>query len=225
MTFQEYCESKKIDPVAFQKGNPEHYGELEAIFNEVSPASFTQQKKFLINSIRRAYQLKITEVIKEKTAVKKPGIKIPGIKPKVAIPGSSKPNIPGAKPVLKPKIGGAAKPVIKAKTEDGAKPVMKPKIPGVTKSATPKPKIPGISKPVIKPVIKAGGQPKPAALKPKIPGAKKPSALKPKIPGAKPASQETESTEEKPKVAALKPKIPGIKKPSALKPKIPGVKK
>ena len=164
MTFQEYCESKKIDAAAFQKGNPEHYSELESIFNEVSPASFTQQKKFIINTIRRAYQLKVEAVIKEKPVAKKPAIKIPGVKPKAV-----KPAIPGAKPVIKPKVGGTAKPVIKKSASSEEKP----------KTAALKPKIPGA-----KPVVKKDKEdkPKPAVLKPKIPGAKKPAVLKPKIP-------------------------------------------
>ena len=94
MTFQEYCTSKKIDAEAFKTGNAEHYAELESIFNEVSPVSFTQQKKFLINKIRRTYQLIIEEVLKEKPVTKKPAIKIPGIKPKLAVQAStSKPKI------------------------------------------------------------------------------------------------------------------------------------
>jgi len=207
MTFQEYCESKKIDATAFQKGNPTRYEELELLFNEVSPASFTQQKKFIINNIRRSYQLPITEVVKEKVAVKKPAVKTQGVKAKAAkpaIPGAAKPKIPGAKAVIKPKVGGTAKPIIKAKTETATKPVIKPKIPGAKKTALPKPKIPGVAKPAIpKPVIKSKEN---TEDKPKA------KALKPKIPGSKPVLKNTESSTEKPKSSPLKPKIPGAKK-------------
>lgn len=210
MTFQEYCASKKIDALAFQKEDQDYFNELETLFNEVSPASFTQQKKFIINQIRRTYQLKTVEVPKQKTTTKKAGVKIPGIKPKpattVSNTSSAKPKIPGVKPVIKSKVGGSPKPVIKPKTESSAKPVVKPKIPGVNKSSTPKPKIPGVKKPVIKPTSSSEGK------------TKSTSVLKPKIPISKPKETKTEETL-KPKV--LKPKIPGAKKPSPLKPKIP----
>lgn len=170
MTFQEYCTSKKIDAITFQKEKAELYSELEVIFNQVSPASFTQQKKFLINTIRRSFKLETKIQEKKPTVAKKPAIKIPGIKPKPAVSdGSSKPKIPGAKPVIKPKVAGASKPVIK------------PKIPTST-AATQKPKIPSVPKPVIKPITSQEEKPKPTAIKPKIPGISKPSSLKPKIP-------------------------------------------
>ena len=55
------------------------WAELKAIFDQVHPNSFTEQKKFLINDLRRKYHLKEEE---QKVEVKKaaPAIKIPGIK-------------------------------------------------------------------------------------------------------------------------------------------------
>lgn len=57
ITFEEYCISKNIHPEAFEKAEPALFAELKVIFDQVSPISFTQQKLFLINNIRRKYQL------------------------------------------------------------------------------------------------------------------------------------------------------------------------
>ena len=60
MTFEEYLISKKIDSNAFLAAEPSLWKEWSAIFDQVSPASFTAQKLYLINPIRRKYQLKET---------------------------------------------------------------------------------------------------------------------------------------------------------------------
>ncbi|PWK29349.1 hypothetical protein LV89_00189 [Arcicella aurantiaca] len=59
MVFEQYLEQKNIDSEKFLWENPENFQELKIIFNQVSPESFTAQKKFLINKLRRKYQLKI----------------------------------------------------------------------------------------------------------------------------------------------------------------------
>jgi len=59
MTFQEYLTSKKIDGPAFQAAEPVLYQEWNSLFDEMSPASFTSQKLYLINPVRRKYQLKV----------------------------------------------------------------------------------------------------------------------------------------------------------------------
>jgi len=77
MDWEEYCVSKKIDSEAFRQGEAEHWAELKSIFEQVHPNSFTEQKKFLINDIRRKYHLK-AEAKKEE--IKKPAqaaIRIP----------------------------------------------------------------------------------------------------------------------------------------------------
>jgi hypothetical protein len=61
MNFEEYLISKKIDSAAFQMAEPTLWNEWSSIFEAVSPASFTAQKLYLINSIRRKYLLKPTE--------------------------------------------------------------------------------------------------------------------------------------------------------------------
>ncbi|MBX9853491.1 MAG: hypothetical protein K2X86_17235 [Cytophagaceae bacterium] len=78
MTWEEYCIKKKIDSEAFRKSEPAKWEELKTIFEQVHPNSFTEQKKFLINDIRRKYHLK--EENKKEEPVKKsagPAIKIP----------------------------------------------------------------------------------------------------------------------------------------------------
>jgi hypothetical protein len=79
MNWEEYCLSKKIDCGLFQKSDPEKWLELKGVFEQIHPNSFTEQKKFIINDIRRRYLLKdVPEDNKrEKTTVLKPAIKIP----------------------------------------------------------------------------------------------------------------------------------------------------
>jgi hypothetical protein len=57
MTWEEYCIKKKIDSPAFKKSEPDKWEELRNIFEQIHPNSFTEQKKFLINGIRRKYHL------------------------------------------------------------------------------------------------------------------------------------------------------------------------
>lgn len=59
MTFTEYLISKKIDGAALQAAEPALWHEWSNLFNQLSPASFTSQKLYLINPIRRKYQLKV----------------------------------------------------------------------------------------------------------------------------------------------------------------------
>lgn len=57
MIFEEYLSAKKINHETFLWSDPEHFNELKKIFNQVHPDSFTMQKKFLINDLRRKYRL------------------------------------------------------------------------------------------------------------------------------------------------------------------------
>ena len=59
MVFEEYLEQKNINSERFLWENPEYFQELKALFNQMNPESFTAQKKFLINPLRRKYQLKL----------------------------------------------------------------------------------------------------------------------------------------------------------------------
>ena len=71
--FEAYLISKKIDPVEFKEKEPERWNEFEQIFEQVHPESFTAQKLFLINKLRRRYHYQPPEEQKaeqKKTAVK-----------------------------------------------------------------------------------------------------------------------------------------------------------
>ncbi len=57
MTWEEYCTKKKIDSALFKAAEPQRWLSLKEIFEQVHPNSFTEQKKFIINDIRRLYKL------------------------------------------------------------------------------------------------------------------------------------------------------------------------
>ncbi|MEZ4902182.1 MAG: hypothetical protein R2822_10715 [Spirosomataceae bacterium] len=57
MTFDEYLFSKKINLEAFRQQEAERFQEWQSLFVQLHPESFTAQKKFLINDIRRKYPL------------------------------------------------------------------------------------------------------------------------------------------------------------------------
>jgi hypothetical protein len=82
MTFEEYLISKKIDSQAFYAAEPIRWNEWKGLFEEMSPSSFTAQKLYLINPLRRKYLLKTPKMA---TA------------PKAPAPAA-------AKPVMKPKL-------------------------------------------------------------------------------------------------------------------------
>lgn len=71
MTFDEYLELKKIDGKTFQKRDSEQFSILENLFNQMHPNSFTAQKLFLINRIRRNYPVK-EDVVKVSEKPKQP---------------------------------------------------------------------------------------------------------------------------------------------------------
>ncbi|PZR38425.1 MAG: hypothetical protein DI538_09685 [Azospira oryzae] len=91
MSFEEYLISKKIDSVALHHAEPVLWQEWKMLFGQMSPASFTSQKLYLINPLRRKYLLKEvpTPVI---VAEKK------NEEPEVAA------VVKSSKPVFKPKI-------------------------------------------------------------------------------------------------------------------------
>ncbi len=57
MTWEEYCLKKKINSELFKQAEPQRWAELKNIFEQVHPNSFTEQKKFIINDIRRMYKV------------------------------------------------------------------------------------------------------------------------------------------------------------------------
>ena len=58
MTFTEYLISKKIDHARFAAAEPQTYADSARLFEQMSPASFTVYKKFLLNPTRRKYLLR-----------------------------------------------------------------------------------------------------------------------------------------------------------------------
>lgn len=69
MEWETYLEKKKIDAAAYQQQQPLQYEEFRQLFYQMHPDSFTAQKLFLINGIRRRHHLKPEEP--EKGEVKK----------------------------------------------------------------------------------------------------------------------------------------------------------
>ena len=57
-SFEDFCKKKNIDPEKFKQGDQKMYNEWEFLFSQVHPNSFVEQKKFLINKVRRDYLLK-----------------------------------------------------------------------------------------------------------------------------------------------------------------------
>jgi hypothetical protein len=103
VNFEAYLHSKKIDSVEFMQSEKSLWESLRIEFDQMSPASFTAQKLYLINPIRRKYQLKI-ELEKPASppvdvalhpdgSVKSPGGEAP--------PQPAKPAV--ARPVMRPK--------------------------------------------------------------------------------------------------------------------------
>ena len=92
VTFEEYLINKKINADDFRKHEPARWEEFYALFGQVHPNSFTSQKLFLINQIRRKYPYR--EVVTDAQA-----------KPKKTAP----------KPVVKKSAGAVKKPLIKPK--------------------------------------------------------------------------------------------------------------
>ncbi len=78
MEFSAYLIAKKIDEAAWKKAYPDQFAELKSLFDQVHPDSFTAQKLFLINPIRRKFPLKETEASK----TTRPKAARPVIKPK-----------------------------------------------------------------------------------------------------------------------------------------------
>ncbi len=78
MNFEDYLISKKIDSQAFRTAEPDLWQEWNSLFDQMSPVSFTSQKLYLINPLRRKYLLKVAE-------------------------SSLKPETPAPQPVIRPK--------------------------------------------------------------------------------------------------------------------------
>jgi hypothetical protein len=185
LDFETYCKSKRINPEAFLKQEPTEYSYLKNYFEQVHPDSFTAQKLFAINKLRRKYLKDYSEEfasLKEETSK-------PLLKPAFAI--KSKIQVAENKPVsaeTEKEASVSPKPIIKAI----ARPVIKPKIPAAKTEESidlgEKPKV--IPKPLIKPKIQVKTEEKEESKETKI-------VEEPKI-----------SAVLKPKISPLRPKIP-----------------
>ncbi|MEQ9442476.1 MAG: hypothetical protein RIG62_25785 [Cyclobacteriaceae bacterium] len=56
-TFEEFLDKKKVASEAFRQGAPDLWEEWKGLFEQMHPNSFTAQKLFLINKIRREFPL------------------------------------------------------------------------------------------------------------------------------------------------------------------------
>jgi hypothetical protein len=97
LTFENYLSAKKIDSAIFQQKEPDLWQRWKEEFVQVHPKSFSAQKLYLINPIRRKYPL--------------PQPVTPAVSTEAATPKEQKTNTP-EKPVMKPAI---PKPVFKPK--------------------------------------------------------------------------------------------------------------
>jgi len=67
MDFEEYLHSKKIDSAVFKANEESNFSKMEKLYDQMHPDSFTAQKLFLINPLRRKYNWKEkTEKVKSK---------------------------------------------------------------------------------------------------------------------------------------------------------------
>jgi hypothetical protein len=107
VNFEAYLISKKIDPAAFEKAEPQLWKTWNYEFENIHPNSFTAQKLYLINPIRRKYPLK-SELVKglEQTVSITQETSSAENKPaenKTSGPPTSSPKPYIPKPVFKPK--------------------------------------------------------------------------------------------------------------------------
>ncbi|WP_370089067.1 hypothetical protein [Ekhidna sp.] len=84
MEFEEYLKGKKIDSEKYKAAEPKQYADFKGLFDQMHPESFTQQKLFLINQIRRAYKFEEIEEIKKPTPKPAMRPKIKPLKPKTS---------------------------------------------------------------------------------------------------------------------------------------------
>ena len=98
--FEAYLISKKIDSATFKTAEPELWAEWKSAFDQQHPKSFTAQKLYLINPVRRKYPLK--EVPAEAVPEKKEAGQPLSPAPVPAVP-SAKPKPVVPRPVFKPK--------------------------------------------------------------------------------------------------------------------------
>lgn len=90
MDFEAYLVSKKIDSNLFRSQEPQLWSAWKTEFEQVHPNSFTAQKLYLINPVRRKYTLKIEKAVQPPVAAEK----------KTEVQPTSENPTPAAKPVV-----------------------------------------------------------------------------------------------------------------------------
>lgn len=76
MNFQEYLESKKIDPTAFSREASDLFVSWKGEFEQMHPSAFTSRHLYQINSIRRKFTLAtVTPATAQPASRPKPVIK------------------------------------------------------------------------------------------------------------------------------------------------------
>lgn len=103
MTFEEYIIGKKIDAKAFKAKEPQVWAAWQAEFQQMHPKSFTAQKLYLINPIRRKYTLAEENVPK------------PAPVEKVNAPAPATTNDQDTPAPVKKPVAKVTRPVVKAK--------------------------------------------------------------------------------------------------------------
>jgi hypothetical protein len=98
MTFEDYLAGKKIDSQLFREHEPELWSAWEQEFGQQHPSSFTAQKLYLINPLRRKYLLKNNPASAEKPMASEDATA--QVDPPA---GTSKPVVKPARPVFRPK--------------------------------------------------------------------------------------------------------------------------
>lgn len=76
MGLEEYLKQKKIDSATFKKKFPDVFDTFNKHFEQMHPESFTAQKLFLINNIRRECSIKEESTMEIKSSVLKTKPKI-----------------------------------------------------------------------------------------------------------------------------------------------------
>ena len=70
--FEEYLVKKKIDPETFRQTNPVLWEEWQGLYEQMHPESFTAQKLFLINKLRRSFPLREGDLSRSEKAAGTP---------------------------------------------------------------------------------------------------------------------------------------------------------
>jgi hypothetical protein len=102
--FEAYLISKKIDSAEFLKAEPDTWKNWKIEFDQMHPASFTAQKLYLINPIRRKYLLKEEPAKVVGAPIETPAVQqneTPADKEVAKATSNPKPVVP--RPVFKPK--------------------------------------------------------------------------------------------------------------------------